>query len=471
MSNIASGVSRRASAASSVSAADGGSRNSSTAKLDDRRMSTSQSRKPSLSHAEQLRRGSVMPIDDEYEVKMDPESHNLELLKFEKEYGLNLASLERRAPVHNCGRTGFLSWHSKAPRDLSTIDIDFERYYDLTSDLPIRRRRALPPDERLLSLSVSQELRSQDGTADSESSAAKQLQLLAQHHGFPDSETLLSSSMRSGGRTGVTEEQLAARDFSDFITFQTAEDKLRPDDDSIPADERELSRPEQEEVFTSAFLDELPDLLKVLSWAQARRGGSRVNVDFHSHHPPHWTPLHVAARGGFLTICQCLVNEHGASVSVRDGAPTLQETPLISAASEGFPEVCNFLLLTDNFIVGDSDFRGMTALHHAAENGHLAVVKVLVDYHAPINARDRELGYTPLHRAIASLHTVNKPHDEVIAQVQLISYMSSLNGIDFHVRSLSGHTAYDLAIQIPFREKRAAVLKVIPPPVRATDDD
>ena len=69
----------------------------------------------------------------------------------------------------------------------------------------------------------------------------------------------------------------------------------------------------------------------------------------------------------------------------------------IEYATRGDSDSCSFILSTGF----DVNFRhpsyGWTALHVAAREGHLAIVKLLVTKGADVNVQDF-LGRTPLHR-------------------------------------------------------------------------
>lgn len=104
--------------------------------------------------------------------------------------------------------------------------------------------------------------------------------------------------------------------------------------------------------------------------------------------------------------------EHGLVVSVRDSSfkamavllawpktkvevRTLNdESPLMLAALKGLKEICQQLIERG----ADVNKPGWTPLHYAASNGHLAVMDLLLDHHAYIDATSPN-GTTPLMMA------------------------------------------------------------------------
>ena len=114
------------------------------------------------------------------------------------------------------------------------------------------------------------------------------------------------------------------------------------------------------------------------------------------------TPLHISAAKGDIVACRLLLH-HGAggkrqasssagttSSLRRDGEG---KTALIVASIHGHAEVVRFLLEEGGAQIQDTDYRqardfergkfsstGGNALHHAAEHGRLAVMKVLLEY-------------------------------------------------------------------------------------------
>lgn len=75
---------------------------------------------------------------------------------------------------------------------------------------------------------------------------------------------------------------------------------------------------------------------------------------------------------------------------------------LLSAAARGNFEECVRLIDEDDADVNAANTNGSTPLHFVAAKGDMAMVQMLVDFGADVNARDKEDvgGYTPLHYAV-----------------------------------------------------------------------
>jgi len=82
-------------------------------------------------------------------------------------------------------------------------------------------------------------------------------------------------------------------------------------------------------------------------------------------------------------------------------AACLQAAAIHDAAKAGDLERIESLVAGDNTLINAVDDRQRQPLHYAASNGHLEIVKFLLDHGAEIDAPD-DRGDTPLLMAIAS---------------------------------------------------------------------
>ncbi|GAB1313192.1 NACHT-NTPase sigma domain-containing protein [Madurella fahalii] len=140
------------------------------------------------------------------------------------------------------------------------------------------------------------------------------------------------------------------------------------------------------------------------------------------------TPLSYAICSGHKEVAELLFRKKTQVDSVDDIIKKL----LLSAASEGDEAVVELLLGTDRVDVEVKDRSGQTPLSHAAENGHTAVVNMLLTK-VGINARDGS-GATALHWAAMGGH------------VGLISVLLK-NGADVEAGDRGGGTPLAWAIQ------------------------
>ncbi|XP_020622350.1 ankyrin-3-like [Orbicella faveolata] len=108
------------------------------------------------------------------------------------------------------------------------------------------------------------------------------------------------------------------------------------------------------------------------------------------------TPLHVAAKKGYVRIVQLLLDNGCCIDSKNDGSLT----PLHLAAKFGRIRTVCALLKRDMSIINDEDDASNTPLHLAALHGYDKVAKELLDRGAAIDARNANL-WTPLDCAAA----------------------------------------------------------------------
>lgn len=108
------------------------------------------------------------------------------------------------------------------------------------------------------------------------------------------------------------------------------------------------------------------------------------------------TPLHYAARNGYLNIVKLLI-ENGADINAKDD---FGSTILCAAAWGGHLEIVK-LLIENGADVRAKDEDEHTPLHLAAMKGHLDIVKFLIENGADVRAKNKYEN-NPLHFAVGN---------------------------------------------------------------------
>ena len=101
--------------------------------------------------------------------------------------------------------------------------------------------------------------------------------------------------------------------------------------------------------------------------------------------------LIVALREPSLNVVTALLENSSTQVEVRT---TQDESALMLAALKGYLDICKLLITRD----ADVNKPGWAPLHYAATGGHVAVMRLLLDNHAYIDAASPN-GTTPLMMA------------------------------------------------------------------------
>jgi len=141
------------------------------------------------------------------------------------------------------------------------------------------------------------------------------------------------------------------------------------------------------------------------------------------------TPLHVAAKNGYVEMCEQLLAIRGIEASILDNEG---RTPLI--VSVYYEQTPVFEILIKHFLVDISvrDMDKNTVLHVAAKLGKYIYIPKLVAAGAPINSQNIQ-GDTPLH--IAASSGISRSVQILIAK-----------GADVSIKNDRGQTAKDIAI-------------------------
>uniref|UniRef100_A0A673MRR1 SAM domain-containing protein n=1 Tax=Sinocyclocheilus rhinocerous TaxID=307959 RepID=A0A673MRR1_9TELE len=175
-------------------------------------------------------------------------------------------------------------------------------------------------------------------------------------------------------------------------------------------------------------------------------------VDRRNHYG--WTPLMQAARSGHLNVAHILL-ENGAEINGRN---RMGASVLSMAARGGHAHVVKLLLESgafvddfdhlaaaegsgNNSVHGDSGktFLEITALLAAAQHGHEAVVRLLLDWGAEVNFCQKSSGWSALMLAAAG--------GAVSVTQQLVE-----RGADADHLNVLGKTAFELALQLQHRD-------------------
>jgi len=150
-----------------------------------------------------------------------------------------------------------------------------------------------------------------------------------------------------------------------------------------------------------------------------------------------WTPLRKAGRLGDISMISLLL-QNGGSVTDADRI-------IVTAASWGRVDVLR-LILDAKGVVGDGTDWDTSPLVCAASHGHLRTVKLLIEYQADVNAKDKK-GKEALMAAWES----NKP-DIVFYLVEMGATMKKQD--DWTKLAASSSTAIKIAEGIDTRQKR-----------------
>jgi uncharacterized protein len=103
------------------------------------------------------------------------------------------------------------------------------------------------------------------------------------------------------------------------------------------------------------------------------------------------TGLYLSLRDGALKVAQLLVEVPSTRIDARTPQ---DESPLMMAAFRGHADLARKLIARD----ADVNKTGWTPLHYAATSGHVAIIELLLENHAYIDAESPN-GTTPLMMA------------------------------------------------------------------------
>jgi ankyrin repeat protein len=146
------------------------------------------------------------------------------------------------------------------------------------------------------------------------------------------------------------------------------------------------------------------------------------------------TAVQMAFYKGAFNVAKYLLLEHGAALDPNGEGLDYAMTPLGWACASGQSEIVEFLLSKKaNVNVLDQSSLRCTALHLAAINGHIPILKLLLASGADIEARD-SLGGTAFYRAAA------RDKDRAVLQCLLDA------GSDIDAKAKWNESALELAL-------------------------
>ena len=125
---------------------------------------------------------------------------------------------------------------------------------------------------------------------------------------------------------------------------------------------------------------------------------------------------------------------------------------LIEAAKQGAAEDVRTLLHSHPDLINRKDELGATALHYAAFGGHRALVQLLVQHGAEINATDDRFGATPTGWAIEYLREMG---GFLAIELNDVAYAIQRGDVDWVARFLKRFPALRRASDregLPFRK-------------------
>jgi ankyrin repeat protein len=150
--------------------------------------------------------------------------------------------------------------------------------------------------------------------------------------------------------------------------------------------------------------------------------------------------LVLALREPSFKVVDVLLEHPATKVEVRT---TRDESPLMLAALRGYIDICRKLIARD----ADVNKPGWTPLHYAATNGHVEIIRLLLDNHAYIDAGSPN-GSTPL--MMAAMYGTTDAVKELLDA-----------GADPSLKNTLGLSAIDFARQVQRDDVVAVIAAVV----------
>ena len=160
----------------------------------------------------------------------------------------------------------------------------------------------------------------------------------------------------------------------------------------------------------------------------------QIKIDWESHEFfGGYSLLHLAAVEGYIDVLKFIIENEGCNHSPRT---SLGRTPLHLAAQHRQLEVVRYLVCVCSADPSDQDDNGLNALHHACIGGNVEIVTLLIEEmkkYIPINSvvvETSQTGDTALHLAAYNGH---------VNIIKLFNQLTSLE-VDPNLRGLHNYT-------------------------------
>ncbi len=152
------------------------------------------------------------------------------------------------------------------------------------------------------------------------------------------------------------------------------DEEKRKEVKAISPEDSDLSEPVRASFFAAIKKGELTEVKKYLGEAHDQE---TLNDFLLAGDNDHKTALHLAAEQGNVDLVDYLIRQ-GGYPNVQDKK---QRTPLYYGVENQNPEIV-LSLLKNHALIDKQDTEGMSALHHAAKAGQIAIVQLLTDHGA-----------------------------------------------------------------------------------------
>lgn len=124
-------------------------------------------------------------------------------------------------------------------------------------------------------------------------------------------------------------------------------------------------------------------------------------------------------------------------------------TALHTAANQGHIEVVNLLLESGSGVAAIAKSNGKTALHSAARNGHLQVIQAILDKEPGVATRIDKKGQTALHMAVKG-QSLEVVEELMMADPFSINMIDTRGNTALHIASRKGREQVNLTSLIIF---------------------